>query len=59
LLLNHYLLKLLLLKERTQENLRPILIQPLQQQGIEIASIRADFCQKIDWRFIRAKQGID
>jgi len=48
-------LKLLLLKERTQENLRPILIQPLQQQGIEIASIRADFCQKIDWRFIRAK----
>jgi len=40
LLVNHNLLKLLLLKERTQENLRPILVKPQQQQGIEIASIR-------------------
>jgi len=30
--------QLLLLKERTQENLHPILVQPQQQQGIEIAS---------------------
>ena len=46
LLLNNNLLKLLWLKERTQENLRRILVQPQQQQGIEIAPIRVCFLAK-------------